>query len=91
MPAPHPPARSDLLGAVQGCALVHLAVGARPDGGGERPEGTLLSILSVSVTTVEGEKGREEHGGWDLGVPRPTPALSLPVDFGGNLMALNVK
>lgn len=52
------PGGPDLLGAMQGSALVQLAVRARPDGGGERPDGALLSVLSIAVTAEEGKVTR---------------------------------
>lgn len=39
----------DLLGAEQRCPLVQLAVWARPDGWGERPDRALLPVLGVPV------------------------------------------
>ena len=69
----------DLLGAMQGRPLVQLAVRARPDGGGERPDGALLSVLRVSVAEGEGEESqgpRSPPGLTALNAGPGTPATS---------------
>lgn len=102
-PAGAPTARSlrrargqaDLLGAMQGRPLVQLAVRARPDGRGKRPDGPLLSILGVSVS--EGDSGRSHGAGGQEGpevhcftAPKADPCPGEPASAPREEQALHV-
>lgn len=70
--------RPDLLRAVQGRPLVQLAVRARPDGGGEGPDGALLSILGICVAGGEGGVTKALGPSAAPPPPPPVPAQSGP-------------
>lgn len=91
----HARGQADLLGAMQGRPLVQLAVRARPDGRGKRPDGPLLSILGVSVS--EGDSGKSHGAGGQEGpevhwftAPKADPCPGEPASAPREEQALHV-